>query len=84
MSLHALVVVVDAEATANVQELEIEALFPDVLDKVYHQHCCIPEDVDLHNARKTSAFRSAEHVCICALLEGNRRCSLGADPEPVK
>ena len=48
--------VVDAEATPNVQEPEVKFLFPDVLDKVYHQHCCVPEDVDLHNACKTSAF----------------------------
>jgi hypothetical protein len=55
-SSHALVVVVNAEAAANVQELEIEALFPDVLDKVDHQNCCIPKDVDLHSTCKTSAF----------------------------
>jgi hypothetical protein len=56
MSLHALVVVVNAEAAANIQELEVEALFPNMLDKVDHQNCCIPKDVDLHNVCKTSAF----------------------------
>jgi len=41
------VIVIDSEASANVQVLQIEALLTDHADEFHHQHRRIPEDVHL-------------------------------------
>ncbi len=46
-SQHSLVVVVNAQATTDVEVLEVKALVTDLLDEVAHDDGSVPEDVDL-------------------------------------
>ena len=41
------VMIVDAQATTDVEVLEVEALLSDLLHKLHHEDCGVPEDVHL-------------------------------------
>ena len=43
-------VVVDAQASSNIQVLDVKALLTNLLHKVSHDDSCIPENVHLQQA----------------------------------
>lgn len=52
--MSSLLLVVDAQAAANVEELEVKALGPDLLDEVNHEQGGVAEDVHLHPVKVDS------------------------------
>lgn len=45
--------VVNAQTASNVQVLQLKALRPDLLDKIGHNDCSFPEDIDLNSQLRT-------------------------------
>lgn len=48
-------IVIDAEAAAKVDVLEVEAIFLDLLHKADHDFCRIPEDTHLSTSQRATA-----------------------------
>ena len=75
VSLHVLVIVVNAQATSNVEVRQLESLCVDLCNEVTHDGCCVLKDVDLGDGAAQVAVNT---------YKLNHRLSLDGSKEPLQ